>query len=88
MFFTPERYDLSNVGRMKFNRRLGREEIVGEGETVAGEEGATTASEGEEKIDEKDKKTIETKDKKTIETKDNKSVDKKTVDKKKDPTKK
>ena len=64
------------------------EEIVGEGETVAGEEGATTASEGEEKIDEKDKKTIETKEKKTIETKDNKSVDKKTVDKKKDPTKK
>ena len=25
MFFNPDRYDLSNVGRMKFNRRLGRE---------------------------------------------------------------
>ncbi len=25
MFFSQERYDLSNVGRMKFNRRLGRE---------------------------------------------------------------
>lgn len=24
MFFNPDRYDLSNVGRMKFNRRLGR----------------------------------------------------------------
>ena len=31
LFFSPERYDLSAVGRMKFNRRLGREEIVGEG---------------------------------------------------------
>ncbi len=31
LFFTPERYDLSAVGRMKFNRRLGREEIVGSG---------------------------------------------------------
>ena len=27
MFFSQERYDLSNVGRMKFNRRLGREFI-------------------------------------------------------------
>ncbi|MFA7555543.1 MAG: DNA-directed RNA polymerase subunit beta [Spongiibacteraceae bacterium] len=31
LFFSPERYDLSTVGRMKFNRRLGREEILGEG---------------------------------------------------------
>ncbi|MGI9292959.1 MAG: DNA-directed RNA polymerase subunit beta, partial [Pseudomonadales bacterium] len=31
LFFVPERYDLSSVGRMKFNRRLGREEIEGEG---------------------------------------------------------
>ncbi len=31
LFFTSERYDLSAVGRMKFNRRLGREEIEGEG---------------------------------------------------------
>ena len=31
LFFTLERYDLSEVGRMKFNRRLGREEITGEG---------------------------------------------------------
>ena len=31
LFFTPERYDLSAVGRMKFNRRLGREEVTGEG---------------------------------------------------------
>ncbi len=31
LFFTEERYDLSAVGRMKFNRRLGREEIIGEG---------------------------------------------------------
>jgi DNA-directed RNA polymerase subunit beta len=31
LFFSSDRYDLSGVGRMKFNRRLGREEIVGEG---------------------------------------------------------
>ncbi len=32
LFFSPERYDLSPVGRMKFNRRLGRES--GEGEVI------------------------------------------------------
>ncbi len=31
LFFSPERYDLSAVGRMKFNRRLNREEEAGEG---------------------------------------------------------
>lgn len=31
LFFSSERYDLSEVGRMKFNRRLGREEVTGEG---------------------------------------------------------
>ncbi|NLU11983.1 MAG: DNA-directed RNA polymerase subunit beta, partial [Gammaproteobacteria bacterium] len=31
LFFASERYDLSAVGRMKFNRRIGRTEIVGEG---------------------------------------------------------
>ncbi len=31
LFFTSDRYDLSNVGRMKFNRRVGRKEIIGEG---------------------------------------------------------
>ena len=31
LFFSTERYDLSAVGRMKFNRRLGREAIEGEG---------------------------------------------------------
>ncbi|MBB5188823.1 DNA-directed RNA polymerase subunit beta [Zhongshania antarctica] len=31
LFFSPERYDLSTVGRMKFNRRVGREEILGSG---------------------------------------------------------
>ena len=31
LFFNAERYDLSEVGRMKFNRRLSREEIIGEG---------------------------------------------------------
>ena len=31
LFFTKERYDLSVVGRMKFNRRVGREETTGEG---------------------------------------------------------
>ncbi|MCG7877418.1 MAG: DNA-directed RNA polymerase subunit beta [Candidatus Thiodiazotropha taylori] len=31
LFFTSDRYDLSAVGRMKFNRRLNREDEVGEG---------------------------------------------------------
>jgi DNA-directed RNA polymerase subunit beta len=31
LFFTPDRYDLSAVGRMKFNRRLAREATEGAG---------------------------------------------------------
>jgi DNA-directed RNA polymerase subunit beta len=31
LFFTEERYDLSAVGRMKFNRRVGRKEVEGSG---------------------------------------------------------
>ena len=29
LFFNPERYDLSDVGRMKFNRRIGNDSDVG-----------------------------------------------------------
>ncbi len=31
LFFSSDRYDLSDVGRMKFNRRVGRKEITGAG---------------------------------------------------------
>ncbi len=31
LFFSDDRYDLSPVGRMKFNRRLGRDEVTGPG---------------------------------------------------------
>lgn len=31
LFFSEDRYDLSDVGRMKFNRRVGREDITGSG---------------------------------------------------------
>ncbi|MEZ5438508.1 MAG: DNA-directed RNA polymerase subunit beta [Lysobacteraceae bacterium] len=31
LFFTEDRYDLSAVGRMKFNRRVGRKEVEGSG---------------------------------------------------------
>jgi DNA-directed RNA polymerase subunit beta len=31
LFYSEERYDLSAVGRMKFNRRVGREDLVGSG---------------------------------------------------------
>jgi len=31
LFFSADRYDLSAVGRMKFNRRLGRDEVTGSG---------------------------------------------------------
>ena len=31
LFFSEDRYDLSAVGRMKFNRRVGRNEVIGSG---------------------------------------------------------
>ncbi len=31
LFFSADRYDLSGVGRMKFNRRVGRKEVTGSG---------------------------------------------------------
>ena len=31
LFFNPDRYDLSTVGRMKFNRRVGRQHLTGIG---------------------------------------------------------
>jgi len=31
LFFSPDRYNLSVVGRMKFNRRVGRKDVVGPG---------------------------------------------------------
>ena len=37
LFFSEERYDLSAVGRMKFNRRVGRDELKGAG-TLANED--------------------------------------------------
>jgi DNA-directed RNA polymerase subunit beta len=37
LFFSSDRYDLSSVGRMKFNRRLGREESEGEGTLSRGD---------------------------------------------------
>ncbi|HEY9546419.1 MAG TPA: DNA-directed RNA polymerase subunit beta [Solimonas sp.] len=37
MFFSPEKYDLSAVGRMKFNRRLRRDEVEGPGVVYDGE---------------------------------------------------
>jgi len=37
LFFSADRYDLSAVGRMKFNRRLGREEVEGSS-TLANED--------------------------------------------------
>ncbi|MEO0366816.1 MAG: DNA-directed RNA polymerase subunit beta, partial [Pseudomonadota bacterium] len=37
LFFNADRYDLSAVGRMKFNRRVGRDEITGEGVLDSGD---------------------------------------------------
>jgi len=37
MFFSPEKYDLSAVGRMKFNRRLRRDTVEGPGVVYDGE---------------------------------------------------
>ena len=38
LFFSDDRYDLSPVGRMKFNRRLGREETTGSGTLISGKQ--------------------------------------------------
>jgi len=38
LFFSEDRYDLSPVGRMKFNRRLGREETTGSGTLISGKQ--------------------------------------------------
>src|SRR5579885_3202785 len=57
LFFTFDRYDLSAVGRMKFNRRVGRKEILGPGvlfdqkyfsELKSEEAQALVASQGEQ----------------------------------------
>src|SRR5699024_8868778 len=37
LFFSEDRYDLSAVGRMKFNRRLGRDEVDGESVLSSGD---------------------------------------------------
>src|SRR5690606_36569604 len=37
LFFNPERYDLSAVGRMKFNRRVGRDHSDGPGVLTNGD---------------------------------------------------
>ncbi|MFA5081885.1 MAG: DNA-directed RNA polymerase subunit beta, partial [Hydrogenophilaceae bacterium] len=37
LFFSSDTYDLSKVGRMKFNRRIGRDELLGSG-TLANED--------------------------------------------------
>jgi DNA-directed RNA polymerase subunit beta len=38
LFFNPDRYDLSPVGRMKFNRRVGRQDIVAGGGVLTQED--------------------------------------------------
>ncbi|MBE1288015.1 MAG: DNA-directed RNA polymerase subunit beta [Alteromonadaceae bacterium] len=59
LFFSDERYDLSAVGRMKFNRRLGREEITGEGilskeDIVAVMQQLITIRDGKDEVDDID----------------------------------
>ena len=46
LFFNPERYDLSAVGRMKFNRRVGRKDSEGEGTLSQGRHHRRTADAG------------------------------------------
>ena len=59
LFFSDERYDLSAVGRMKFNRRLGREVITGEGtlskeDIVAVMQQLITIRDGKDEVDDID----------------------------------
>ena len=59
LFFSEDRYDLSSVGRMKFNRRLGREELTGEGtldqdDIVAVMKQLITIRDGKDEVDDID----------------------------------
>ena len=59
LFFAEERYDLSNVGRMKFNKRLGRDEIIGQGvlskeDIVAVMKQLITIRDGKDEVDDID----------------------------------
>ena len=50
LFFNSERYDLSAVGRMKFNRRVGRKEITGTGILYDQKYFSTRTDEGSKKL--------------------------------------
>lgn len=59
LFFSDDRYDLSSVGRMKFNRRLGREESTGAGtldkdDIVAVMKQLITIRDGKDEVDDID----------------------------------
>jgi len=53
LFFVEDRYDLSGVGRMKFNRRLGREESTGQGVLYDGKYFAARKDDGSKALVEK-----------------------------------
>jgi DNA-directed RNA polymerase subunit beta len=59
LFFSEDRYDLSSVGRMKFNRRIGREESIGAGtldksDIVAVMQQLITIRDGKDEVDDID----------------------------------
>ncbi|MDU0353866.1 DNA-directed RNA polymerase subunit beta [Paraglaciecola aquimarina] len=59
LFFSDDRYDLSSVGRMKFNRRIGREESTGAGtldkdDIVAVMKQLITIRDGKDEVDDID----------------------------------
>ncbi|MEM0910435.1 MAG: DNA-directed RNA polymerase subunit beta [Pseudomonadota bacterium] len=59
LFFSDDRYDLSSVGRMKFNRRLGREETIGTGtlgkeDIIAVMQQLITIRDGKDEVDDID----------------------------------
>ncbi|MGQ8366177.1 DNA-directed RNA polymerase subunit beta [Glaciecola sp. 1036] len=59
LFFSDERYDLSAVGRMKFNRRLGRQDTTGAGtldkdDIVAVMQQLITIRDGKDEVDDID----------------------------------
>jgi DNA-directed RNA polymerase subunit beta len=53
LFFTEDRYDLSRVGRMKFNRRVDREELEGTGVLYDGKYFATLKDQFSKELREK-----------------------------------
>jgi DNA-directed RNA polymerase subunit beta len=66
LFFSADRYDLSAVGRMKFNRRVGRVEIDGPGVLFDGKHSFRTCHPGKKEDDRLDRSDLRPEEREVI----------------------